>query len=82
MSGKGIDMEIVDLRSPLPLDVDTVLASARKTSKVLLLHEDTRTGGLGGETRGPHFRERFRISGRPHRAHRGAGHASALQPAA
>ena len=46
---EGIDMEIVDLRSLLPLDVDTILASARKTSKVLLLHEDTRTGGLGGE---------------------------------
>jgi 2-oxoisovalerate dehydrogenase E1 component beta subunit len=46
---EGIDMEIVDLRSLLPLDVEAILASARKTSKVLLLHEDTRTGGLGGE---------------------------------
>ena len=46
---QGIDLEIVDLRSLLPLDVDTILASTRKTSKVLLLHEDTRTGGLGGE---------------------------------
>lgn len=42
-------MEIVDLRSLLPLDVETILASVRKTSKVLLLHEDTRTGGLAGE---------------------------------
>jgi 2-oxoisovalerate dehydrogenase E1 component beta subunit len=49
LAREGIDMEIVDLRSLLPLDVDTILASARKTSKVLLLHEDTRTGGLGGE---------------------------------
>ena len=46
---EGIDMEIVDLRSLLPLDVETILASVRKTSKVLLLHEDTRTGGLAGE---------------------------------
>ena len=46
---EGIDMEIVDLRSLLPLDVEAILASARKTSKVMLLHEDTRTGGLGGE---------------------------------
>jgi 2-oxoisovalerate dehydrogenase E1 component beta subunit len=46
---EGIDMEVVDLRSLLPLDVDAILSSARKTSKVLLLHEDTRTGGLGGE---------------------------------
>ncbi len=47
--GEGIDLEIVDLRSLLPLDVETILASARKTSKVLLLHEDTQTGGLAGE---------------------------------
>jgi 2-oxoisovalerate dehydrogenase E1 component beta subunit len=46
---EGIDMEILDLRSLLPLDVDAILATARKTSKVMLLHEDTRTGGLGGE---------------------------------
>jgi 2-oxoisovalerate dehydrogenase E1 component beta subunit len=49
LAREGIDLEIVDLRSLLPLDVDAILASARKTSKVLLLHEDTRTGGLGGE---------------------------------
>src|SRR3984957_169862 len=49
---EGIDMEIVDLRSLLPLDVEAILASARKTSKVMLLHEDTRTGGLGGEIAG------------------------------
>ena len=49
---EGIDMEVVDLRSLLPLDVDAILASARKTSKVILLHEDTRTGGLGGEIAG------------------------------
>jgi 2-oxoisovalerate dehydrogenase E1 component beta subunit len=49
LQADGIDMEIVDLRTLLPLDVDTVLESARKTSKVLLLHEDTQTGGLAGE---------------------------------
>ena len=46
---EGIVLEIVDLRTLLPLDVETVLASVRKTSKVMLLHEDTRTGGLAGE---------------------------------
>ncbi|MCC6542835.1 MAG: dehydrogenase E1 component subunit alpha/beta [Flavobacteriales bacterium] len=45
----GIDIDIIDLRTLVPLDVDTVLASARKTGKVLLLHEDTLTAGLGGE---------------------------------
>jgi 2-oxoisovalerate dehydrogenase E1 component beta subunit len=49
LAAEGIDAEIIDLRSLLPIDVDAILATARKTSKVLLLHEDTRTGGLGGE---------------------------------
>jgi 2-oxoisovalerate dehydrogenase E1 component beta subunit len=44
-----IDVEVVDLRTVRPLDVDTILASARKTGKVLIVHEDTLTGGIGGE---------------------------------
>lgn len=46
---EGISVEVVDLRTLLPLDVETVLNSVKKTSKVLLLHEDTRTGGIAGE---------------------------------
>ena len=49
LAGEGIDIEILDLRTLAPLDRESVCETARKTSKVLLLHEDTQTGGLAGE---------------------------------
>jgi 2-oxoisovalerate dehydrogenase E1 component beta subunit len=49
LAQEGIRIEIVDLRTLVPLDRDLVCDSVRKTSKVLLLHEDTRTGGMAGE---------------------------------
>jgi 2-oxoisovalerate dehydrogenase E1 component beta subunit len=45
----GAEVEVLDLRTLMPLDEEAVLTTARKTSRVLLLHEDTRTGGLAGE---------------------------------
>ncbi|WP_424991002.1 alpha-ketoacid dehydrogenase subunit beta [Fluviibacterium sp. S390] len=45
----GIDAEIIDLRSLLPLDVDTIRASVEKTGRCLVVHEATRTSGLGAE---------------------------------
>jgi len=45
----GIEVEVLDLRTLLPLDQEAILATARKTGKVLVLHEATRTGGPGGE---------------------------------
>ncbi|MCC7176160.1 MAG: alpha-ketoacid dehydrogenase subunit beta [Bryobacterales bacterium] len=49
LAKEGISVEIVDLRTVLPIDEETILASVRKTSKAILLHEDVLTGGLGGE---------------------------------
>jgi 2-oxoisovalerate dehydrogenase E1 component beta subunit len=49
LAQEGASIEVVDLRTLLPLDRETVLASVKKTSKVLLVHEDTRTGGIAGE---------------------------------
>jgi pyruvate/2-oxoglutarate/acetoin dehydrogenase E1 component len=45
----GLSVEILDLRSLLPLDRTAILATARKTGKVLVVHEDRLTGGIGGE---------------------------------
>jgi len=45
----GIEAEVIDLRTLLPLDRETILASVKKTSKLLIVHEDTRTGGIAGE---------------------------------
>lgn len=45
----NIDAEIVDLRTLLPLDWETIKSSVAKTGKVIILHEDTLTGGIGGE---------------------------------
>ncbi len=45
----GLSVEVLDLRTILPLDEEAILATARKTSKVIVLHEATLTGGPGGE---------------------------------
>jgi 2-oxoisovalerate dehydrogenase E1 component beta subunit len=45
----GVEVEVLDLRTLRPLDTEAILASVRKTSKVLIVHEDNLTGGLGGE---------------------------------
>jgi 2-oxoisovalerate dehydrogenase E1 component beta subunit len=49
LAAEGISIEVVDLRTLVPLDVETILASVKKTSKVMVVHEDTQTGGLAGE---------------------------------
>jgi pyruvate/2-oxoglutarate/acetoin dehydrogenase E1 component len=45
----GVDAEVIDVRSLVPLDAECVTASARKTGRVVIVHEAPRTGGLAGE---------------------------------
>jgi 2-oxoisovalerate dehydrogenase E1 component beta subunit len=46
---EGLDVEVLDLRTLAPMDREAISATAKKTSKVLILHEASRTGGIGGE---------------------------------
>ncbi len=45
----GVDAEVIDLRTLLPLDTDTIVASVEKTGRCMIVHEATRTGGFGAE---------------------------------
>jgi 2-oxoisovalerate dehydrogenase E1 component beta subunit len=45
----GVSVEILDLRTLLPLDDDAIVESVKRTGKLLVVHEDTRTGGIAGE---------------------------------
>jgi pyruvate/2-oxoglutarate/acetoin dehydrogenase E1 component len=46
---EGLEVEVLDLRTLAPMDREAILSTAKKTSKVLILHEASRTGGIGGE---------------------------------
>lgn len=45
----GLSVEVLDLRSLLPMDDEAITATVRKTHRALIVHEDTRTGGIAGE---------------------------------
>jgi 2-oxoisovalerate dehydrogenase E1 component beta subunit len=46
---EGLDVEVIDLRTLAPMDKEAILATVKKTNKILILHEAARTGGIGGE---------------------------------
>ena len=49
LAKQGISVEVLDLRTIRPLDTEAILKTAKKTGKVLVVHEDNLTGGFGGE---------------------------------
>jgi 2-oxoisovalerate dehydrogenase E1 component beta subunit len=49
LAAEGIDVEVIDLRTLLPMDDEAIVATVKKTNRVLIVHEDTRTGGIAGE---------------------------------
>ncbi|MGI8771100.1 MAG: alpha-ketoacid dehydrogenase subunit beta [Acidobacteriaceae bacterium] len=49
LAKEGIELEIVDLRTLLPLDNEAIVQTVEKTNRVIVLHEDTKTGGIAGE---------------------------------
>ena len=65
LSREGAECEVVDLRSLSPLDRDTFLASVRKTSRALVVHEAQLTGGFGGEVAAIIAQEAFDVLDAP-----------------
>ena len=49
LEGENVSIEVIDLRSIRPMDKGTILASVRKTRKLLIIHEDNKFGGIGAE---------------------------------
>ncbi|MGH9532561.1 MAG: alpha-ketoacid dehydrogenase subunit beta [Terriglobales bacterium] len=49
LAKEGIEAEVLDLRTLLPLDREAIAATVKKTNKAIILHEDTKTGGIAGE---------------------------------
>ena len=49
ISDEGVSVEVIDLRTLLPMDEEAIIDSVKRTGKLLVVHEDTRTGGIAGE---------------------------------
>src|SRR5258708_39123740 len=59
LAKEGIEVEVIDLRTLLPYDKDAIFKSVEKTSRVLIVHEDVKTLGLGAELSAVITEERF-----------------------
>src|SRR5271169_310010 len=59
LAKEGIEAEVIDLRTLLPLDEQTILDSVKKTNRCLVVHEDTKTGGIAGEIAAILFEKAF-----------------------
>ena len=59
LSKEGIEVEVIDLRTLLPYDKDAIFASLEKTNRVLIVHEDVKTLGIGAEISAVIMEERF-----------------------
>lgn len=59
LAEEGIEAEVIDLRTLRPLDMETVVASVRKTNRVMVLEEDWRSGGMGAEVASRIYEEAF-----------------------
>jgi 2-oxoisovalerate dehydrogenase E1 component beta subunit len=59
LAREGVEVEVIDLRTLLPLDTAAILASVEKTSRVLIVHEDVKTLGVGAEISALIVEERF-----------------------
>jgi pyruvate/2-oxoglutarate/acetoin dehydrogenase E1 component len=59
LSKEGVEVEVIDLRSLMPYDKDAIFRSLDKTSRVMVVHEDVKTLGLGAELSAVIMEERF-----------------------
>ena len=59
LAGEGVEVEVIDLRSLLPYDKEAIFASVEKTNRVLIVHEDVRTLGIGAELSAVITEEKF-----------------------
>jgi len=65
LSQEGFETEVIDLRTLMPYDKDTIFASVEKTSRVLIVHEDVKTLGIGAELAAVIAEERFDVLDAP-----------------